>query len=142
MNRDDVTLEEIFNVEYWTCLVPWLTVGNDINSNKDLQNHQFLHKNASFINKRSELILKKRFIQDGFFEVNAENESEAYFEIVNKIARGVEELVKHNWPPTFIYVYKEPFQLIRYWLPQLQRVNGGSVFLGNFFLKQKKVFFC
>ena len=70
---------------------------------------------------------KERLACDGFFRWTDAVEKET----VDALRRGVECLLAHNWPPTFIFMFDEAWNVVERLSGALKASSGGSMFLGD-----------
>eukprot|EP00457_Paulinella_chromatophora_P005618 gb/GEZN01005635.1/.p1 GENE.gb/GEZN01005635.1/~~gb/GEZN01005635.1/.p1 ORF type:complete len:456 (-),score=60.95 gb/GEZN01005635.1/:262-1629(-) len=121
---DEQGFEDLFSPQLWQDLCPFLTVTGL--SKNSTENHE-LKLSTSGRDYKAE------FVQNGFFQWDASSEQTPYFQLIDRLARGVSTLVEQGYPATFIYAYEEAWELVRAYTPILQASNGGSEFLGDIF---------
>ena len=114
-------LETLYGRDYWNDLCPHLTVaGVEEGGNR---------KQCVTASISAEMAAKHKssLAENGFFKwKGAVSEAQ-----VNALRRGVELLISHGWPPSFIYMYDEAWEIVEQLSEVLRKSSGGSLFLGD-----------
>lgn len=104
-----VTAEVAENPAYWRSLCPGLSVMSRKNSMA--ASDEAADQDSSVSDE-----CKARLLCDGYFTVSSVvNRPEPAFQrTLNAVADGIVALVAAGWPPTFIFVFDEPWELLEY----------------------------
>lgn len=120
LHRDNNNINSFLTAEYWQSINPQLNKGVTLSNDLDKQFPNLDNK-------------KKYYNTYGFVGLEIETLEKQYQDMIDRLHQGVENLVEQGWPAIFIYMYDEPYELIRYWNSTLQKVNSNSTFLGDIY---------
>eukprot|EP00854_Cymbomonas_tetramitiformis_P013619 gene13619-16100_t len=102
-------------VDYWAGICPELTIRADRKLDEDA---------PPPISSRKIAELKKCMLKEGYFQVCSQDFDVR--ELASKLARGVKALRGHGWPPTFIAIYDEAWEMVRQLSPLMLAVTGNK----------------
>jgi hypothetical protein len=118
LHSSETHLDTLSSPDYWEKICPGLHATrstNDSNSNRSCVPESKREAVCAAVPAARKQQLKNSFVQDGFFQVGREEVSGAqpvWHDRIKALAQGVEQLIAHGWPATFIYVFDEAWAVV------------------------------
>ena len=125
---EDQSIDSLMSPILWSAIAPFLNV---VQGEATPTPPSSTVLSSDSVNPRRDF--KEEFVAHGFFHWDSSEETVDYFDVIDRLARGVDALVDLGYPASFIYAYDEAWALVHRFTPLLKPSNGGSQFLGDIF---------
>eukprot|EP00924_Labyrinthula_sp_SR-Ha-C_P001690 snap_masked-scaffold_18-processed-gene-6.43-mRNA-1 protein AED:0.04 eAED:0.04 QI:0/0/0/1/1/1/2/0/392 len=123
LKRTEQLIDTLFDKFYWRKVCTTLSVcENNINRGEKIISQEEIRRK------------QQQFIKSGFFKLQVDCATELNPNIeslVRKLADSIVTLIRYEYPPTFIFLFDEVWEIILSMSSSLSKISAGNSFVGD-----------